>query len=100
MPIIDQSGAEQSELRANWKILVAATVGTALGLPSVPFYTIGIFAPIFAKTFGWSFASIFGGLSITAVTLLVGSTVTGLLVDRYGARRVAMISLFGLGLSY
>jgi len=91
---------EPSELRANWRILVAATVGTALGLPSVPFYTIGIFAPILAKTFGWSFASIFGGLSITAATLLVGSAITGLLVDRYGARRVATISLFGLGLSY
>lgn len=89
-----------SELLAHWRLLVAATIGTGLGFPSLAYYTIGIFAPDMTHAFGWSFASIFSGLVVIAGTLLVGGPVAGLLVDRYGARRVAIASLVGLGISY
>ena len=91
---------QHSELRSNWRLLLAATIGTGVGFPSVAYYTIGIFAPELAKTFGWSFASIFGGLTVIAGTLLIGSPIAGLLVDRYGGRGVATASLIGLGISY
>lgn len=89
-----------SEIRTGWRLLLSAMLGTGLGFPPVPFYTIGIFAPIFAKEFGWSFASIFGGLVVMTVGLLFGGPFVGYLVDRYGARKVAAISLSGLGISY
>lgn len=89
-----------AEFRQGWRLVLAALLGVAMGLPAVPFYTIGIFAPIFAEQFGWSFASIFGGLALLAGAVLTVGPFVGLLVDRYGARRVASISLPCLGLSY
>jgi predicted MFS family arabinose efflux permease len=75
-------------------------LGSGLGLPTLPFYTIGIFAPILAREFGWSFASIFGGLIVTTLVLLFGGPLVGHLVDRHGPRTIAAISLIGLGLGY
>jgi MFS family permease len=89
-----------SEIRQGWRCLVAALVGTALGAPTLPFYTIGIFAPFLAKEFGWSLATIFGGLLLNTVVLLVGGPIVGHIVDRFGARLVAALSLAGLGIGY
>ena len=92
--------SQGSEIRTGWRLLVAAVLGTGLGLPTLPFYTVGIFAPTFSKEFGWSFASIFGGLVVTTAVLLFGGPIVGHLVDRHGARRIAALSLAGLGLTY
>ena len=89
-----------SELRAGWRLIVAALLGTAFGLPTLPFYTVGIFAPIFAAQFGWSFASIFAGLIVSTLVLLLGGAWIGYVIDRRGARTVAAASLAGLGLGY
>jgi MFS family permease len=89
-----------SEVRAGWRLLLAAMLGTGLGLPTLPFYTIGIFAPLLSAEFGWSFASIFGGLIVTTLVILFGGPLVGHLVDRRGARVVAAVSLAGLGLGY
>lgn len=89
-----------SELRAGWRLIVAALLGTAFGLPTLPFYTVGIFAPIFAAQFGWSLAAIFGGLIVSTLVLLFGGAWIGHIIDRRGARKVAAVSLAGLGLGY
>src|SRR5687768_6587171 len=89
-----------SEISAGWRLLLPAMLGTGLGLPTLPFYTIGIFAPLLSVEFGWSFASIFGGLIITTLVILFGGPIIGHWVDRRGARVVAAVSLAGLGLGY
>jgi predicted MFS family arabinose efflux permease len=102
MPETESQSDDVSELRTGWRqrLLFAALLGTGVGLPTMPFYTVGIYAPIWAKEFGWSFASIFGGLVITTTVLLFGGPFVGLLIDRYGARTVAAISLAGLAAGY
>jgi MFS family permease len=95
-----KSLGDYSEIRVGWRLLLAALLGTGLGLPPLPFYSIGIFAPILAQTFGWSLASILGGLALIPVVLLVGGPWVGRLVDRQGARNIAALSLAGLGISY
>lgn len=97
---LQASATGSTEFRAHWRLLLAAMIATGLGFPAVPFYSIGIFAPILAQQFGWSFASILGGLMVVPVVLLIGGPAVGLLVDKYGARKVASLSLAGLGLSY
>jgi predicted MFS family arabinose efflux permease len=89
-----------SEIRSGWRLILAALLGTALGLPVLPFYTVGIFAPVWAEEFGWSFAGIFGGLIVTTAVLLLGGPLVGHLIDRRGARTIAAISIAGLGLGY
>jgi MFS family permease len=89
-----------SEIRSGWRLILAALLGTALGLPTLPFYTIGVFAPVWAAEFGWPFANIFSGLIVTTAVLLVGGPLLGYLIDRHGARIIAAVSLAGLGLGY
>lgn len=91
---------EVGELHTNWRLLLAATLGVGLGLPTLPFYTVGIFAHTFASEFGWSYASIFGGLVPTTAALLFGGPIVGHLVDRYGPRKITAVSLAGLGIGY
>lgn len=88
------------EFRVGWRAVLAGLLGTTLGMPAIPFYTIGVFAPIFAQQFGWSFAAIFGGLSLLAGAVLIVGPFFAALIDRFGARMVASISLPCLGLSY
>jgi len=93
-------GTAELEFRSNWKLLVAAVIGTGIGLPTLPFYSIGIFAPSLAKEFGWSFGSIFGGLAVTTAALLLLGPFIGSLLDRFGTRRIAALSLATMGLAY
>ncbi len=93
-------GTDFSEFRNGWQIVLAGLLGTAFGLPAIPFYTIGVFAPIFAREFGWSFATIFGGLSLLAASVLTIGPFFAALIDKFGARLVASTSLPCLGLSY
>ncbi|TCL71761.1 MFS transporter [Rhizobium sp. BK251] len=94
------TGTDFAEFRNGWQIVLAGLLGTALGLPAIPFYTIGVFAPILAKEFGWSFAAIFGGLSLLAGSVLIIGPFFATLIDKFGARLVASTSLPCLGLSY
>ena len=93
-------GVNFSEFRKSWHLVAVGLLGVALGMPGLPFYTIGIFAPIFAKEFGWPFASIFAGLAIMTAAMLFVGPFAGMLIDKFGARRVAPVSLLCLGASY
>ncbi|QIB34675.1 MFS transporter [Ancylobacter pratisalsi] len=89
-----------SELKNGLPLIIGGLLGSALGLPALPFYTIGVLAPIFAEEFGWSFRTIFGGLSLLAGSVLVVGPLFATFIDSFGARLVAAVSLIGLGLSY
>lgn len=88
------------EFKAGWRVVVAGLAGVALGLPGLPFYTVGLFASALAAEFGWSFASIFFGLVFVTGAMLMVGPLAGLLIDRCGARLVSALSLAGLGLAY
>jgi MFS family permease len=92
--------AGYGEFRKGWPVVLSAMLGVGLGLSPVPFYTIGILAPELAKTFHWGFGQIMAGLPITSVVVLLASPIVGLLVDRFGVRRVAVISVLLFGLSF
>ncbi len=92
------AATEATEFRRGWPIVTAAMFGIALGLSPMPFYTIGIFAPILAREFHWTFAQIFAGITCTTAAVIVASPAVGMAADRFGVRPVALTSvvLFGL----
>lgn len=94
------SGTGFAEFRTGWRLVLAGLLGTSLGMPAIPFYTVGILAPFLAEEFGWSFAQIFGGLSLLAGSVLIVGPFFATLIDRVGARLVASVSLPCLGVSY
>jgi MFS family permease len=97
-PTAAGTGSEAGEFRRGWPIVTAAMFGIALGLSPMPFYTIGIFAPILAREFHWTFAQIFAGITCTTAAVIVAGPAVGFAADRFGVRPVALVSvaLFGL----
>ncbi len=92
--------AGYSEFRRGWPVVLASMFGIGLGLSPVPFYTIGMLAPELNKAFGWEFGAIMIGLMIMTLAVLVACTVVGYLGDRFGVRRVALISVVLFSLSF
>lgn len=89
-----------AEFHTGWPVVLSAMLGIGLGLSPVPFYTMGIFAPVLAHEFGWSFGAILTAFPILTVAVLVMSPVVGILSDRYGVRRIALCSSVLFGLSF
>ncbi|MDF0543656.1 MFS transporter [Sphingobium sp. H39-3-25] len=86
------------ELRRGWRPLAASCVGLALGLSPHSAYTIGLIAGPLGEDLGWSRSSVLGAtMAATVAVILLGSSV-GRLVDRVGARRVALCSTVGVAI--
>ncbi len=66
----------------------------------MPFYTIGMFAPILAHEFHWTFAQIFAGITCTTIAVIVSSPAVGAAADRFGVRPVALTSVALFGISF
>lgn len=94
------NGAQGSEFRLGWRVLLAGLVGVAFGASPIPFNTIGLtLAPINAEM-GWSFAQISAGVLVFGVVASLLAPVFGWLADTYGVRPVAILSLAAFGLVF
>jgi len=79
-----------------WKIIVASAFGVGLGLSALPFYTIGVFATSLEEAFGWSRQEVMTSTFFMMLANLLFGWAVGLMADRLGVRRVAIISQIGL----
>lgn len=87
-----------NEFRVNARSLTASTIGHAAGLAASA-YIIGTFAPHLLKEFGWS-RSDFALLSTATLLTLLCLPLIGRATDLIGVRRVAMIGVATLPLTY
>jgi predicted MFS family arabinose efflux permease len=86
----------RDEFRRNWKLVMAAAVGFAFA--SVTSSSTGPLMEPLGKEFGWSRTLQSSGPSITAILTFFLSPVFGLLIDRWGTRRMALSGLAFAGL--
>ena len=95
------SGLLRYEFQRGWRPLLAALIGAGCGISSICFYTSGVFAVAIASDTGWSRGAIQIGVSIMILMAVITAPAAGWLIDRYGPRSVALISmpLFGIGLA-
>lgn len=93
------SAIDRNSVR-RWLVVVAAMVGVSVGLSPLPFYTIGMFAPQLSDEFGWSFSSLMGSIAVQSIVVMIVSPFAGYAVDRFGARKVATVSLTLFGLCF
>lgn len=77
---------------AGASVVFAACVG--LGLGTLYVYSLGVLIAPIQQEYGWSRAAISSGLTIVSVTTVLGSPFVGRLIDRLGARRIALTGVF------
>lgn len=88
------------ELRNGWRILLACMVGVGFGATGLPFYTLGLFLKPLAAEFGWSAGAAAGAALCLQAGLIATAPFVGRLVDRFGARRVGLLSTVGLATGF
>lgn len=80
-----------AEWRRHWPLALAALVGySTIGLQS---YGISPFVPSLEKEFGWTRSDVMIGVSVSNFAGIFLNIVIGLIVDRFGSRRVALTGL-------
>jgi predicted MFS family arabinose efflux permease len=86
-------GPASLEFRRAWPVLIAAIVGVSLCVTGLPNYAIGLFIDPLSREFGWSRSAI----SLWSVwqmgALACVTPVVGVLIDRFGSRPIALISI-------
>lgn len=87
---------ELREFRAGWKPLAGSLVGAGCGITSIVFYTHGVFAVPIAESTGWRRGAVQFAFTLMSLLAIVTAPVVGSLIDRYGARRIALLSMAGL----
>jgi MFS family permease len=89
--------SERSIHYAGWGVAAAAALGMFVSFASVLVYTFGIFLKPIAETFGWNRESVSGAFGIAAMTAAVCAPITGMLLDRFGPRRVIVPAVIVFG---
>ena len=90
---------QNNEFFSGLKPLMGAMIGAGCGLSSISFYTHGAFVVSVSSNTGWSRGDVQLGVSIMILMAIITAPIVGVLVDRFGARRVALISIPLYGLS-
>ncbi|KAF0174958.1 MAG: major facilitator superfamily protein [Alphaproteobacteria bacterium] len=89
-----------SEFAAGWRVLLASFIGIAIGVSSLYFYSLGIFIKPMSAEFGWSRADASLGALVGTGCAAIMSIPAGWLVDRFGSRAAALVSLVLLAASF
>ncbi len=89
-----------SEFRRGWRVLLASSVGNGSGLSGLPFYTFGVFVVPLVAAFGWTRGQVSKGASCLILGTAFTAPIVGSIIDRYGARRVGILSMFAVGVGY
>jgi MFS family permease len=90
--------AAAQEWRENWKLVLAAMFG--MSFSAVAVNSLGLFMAPLQAEFGWSRAQISSGLTIYAFAAVPLSPFVGGLIDRWGARALAIPGLILAGSAY
>ena len=83
-----------------WRVAAAAALGMFVSFASVLVYTFGIFLKPISETFSWNRESVSGAFGIAAMTAAVCAPITGMLLDRFGPRRVIVPAVVVFGATF
>jgi MFS family permease len=86
----------EGEFRAHWKIVVTAALGVGAGVTGTTIYSLGIFINPLSDAFGWSRTEVSAAKTFITFGFVLTAPFIGYLADRFGVRRIGMISMVGL----
>jgi MFS family permease len=90
----------QSEIRRNWQLLFASSMGVICSSIVLPFYTMGALVKPLTAEFGWDRADVQLGILFSSGLGALTAPLIGALSDRYGPRALVLPGLVGLSMSF
>lgn len=82
-----------SEFRSHWKVVMAAAMGTCCGVTGFIIYSLGIMTQPLEQAFGWSRTEFSASKSFITLGFVMTAPFVGVIADRFGVRKIAMLSL-------
>lgn len=86
------------EIVSGFPVLAVSTAGLTFSVGTVLFYTFGVFIEPLEAEFGWSRAALSGAILALQLSMAVAAPLYGFLIDRFGARRIILLSIMPLSL--
>jgi MFS family permease len=80
--------------------MIACLIGNAIGLHTLPPFTIGLFIAPLQQEFGWSRTSISLGITIITIGTALSAPLVGIVVDRLGERLLIATGMLALAAGY
>jgi len=87
----------RNEWKQHWRVVVGG--GAGMTLLAVPTYTNGVMVIPLEKAFGWTRAEIASGPVIAAILSVFMGPLIGILVDRFGPRRIGVAGALNMCLA-
>jgi len=81
-----------------WIILACSAIGIYVG--AIIFYGFTAFFDPLVKEFGWSYTEVSFAMSLRGIEMSVLAPLVGFLVDRFGARLLALCGVIAIGLGF
>jgi MFS family permease len=91
---------DSSEVRRNWQLLVSACTGIICSSIVLPYYSIGALVVPITEEFGWQRSQFQMAILFSSGLGALTAPVVGWLIDRYGARRIALPGILGLSVGF
>ncbi len=81
----------------DWPAVAAAAIGLMFSVGALTAYPFGVFMGPIGHEFGWTRGQMSNAITFGQVSLVASSLVWGILVDRFGPRRILLLAIIGLG---
>jgi MFS family permease len=85
-----------SEFRHGWTVVLAASIGVGAGITGVNTYSLGIFLNPLVDEFGWTRTEASASKTFLTLGYVLTAPLIGYLADRFGPRRLGMVSMVGV----
>jgi len=89
-----------AEFRRGWAVLAASSLGVAFGASPIPYNSLGPFTRPITEEFGWGRGEFQLAILWFTIAVVLVVPIVGALADRFGVRRMAILTLTLFGLSF
>ena len=86
-----------NEFKRGWVVLLGCFIGMGVSIISLIYYSSGIWVQPWQDEFGWTRGQIGLGSGLSTLAIVLGAPFAGSLIDRYGLKNMATISLLLYG---
>lgn len=91
---------QSTEFSRHWWVILISILGISAGVSMLPTYTAGVMMASISQEFSWGRSDISSGIFALTLGVAVSSLFIGSLLDRFGARRIVMLSFLAVIAGY